>query len=320
MGDLIQELGPLALASRLKRLSDRLYRDISAVYAELDVDFESRWFPVLMMLSRQEAMGVTEIAEAVGLTHPAVHQIAASMSKAGLVDSSKDATDQRRRLLRLTGEGRALVHELQPTWQAIAQATHELLDEIGGDFLPTVSALEDRLARASMYTRVVERATRTSGITIVEFAPAHAAAFRELNLEWLTEHFEVEPLDRETLDHPERIIEEGGDILFAATGDTMIGTVALLKHDAGTVEVAKMAVAKAARGRGAGRALMRAAIARARELGASRLVLETSDRLEAATHLYRRFGFRPVARDDPNHPANAHRYRRPTVAMVLDLV
>ena len=36
--DIIQELGSLAFASRLKRISERLMKDVSRVYADLDVD------------------------------------------------------------------------------------------------------------------------------------------------------------------------------------------------------------------------------------------------------------------------------------------
>ena len=44
--DIIAELGELAFASRLKRLSDRLMRDVSRIYQQMDVDFEARWFSV----------------------------------------------------------------------------------------------------------------------------------------------------------------------------------------------------------------------------------------------------------------------------------
>ena len=48
--DLIRKLGPLAFASRLKRLSERLMKDVALVYKDLNVDFQPRWFPVLYLL------------------------------------------------------------------------------------------------------------------------------------------------------------------------------------------------------------------------------------------------------------------------------
>ncbi len=43
--DLINELEELALASRLRRLSDRLMRDVSGIYDDLEVDFKRAGFP-----------------------------------------------------------------------------------------------------------------------------------------------------------------------------------------------------------------------------------------------------------------------------------
>ena len=44
----MRDLGGLALGSRLKRLSDRLYRGVARIYRELDVEMEPRWFPVVV--------------------------------------------------------------------------------------------------------------------------------------------------------------------------------------------------------------------------------------------------------------------------------
>ena len=40
-------------------------------------------------------------------------------------------------------------------------------------------------------------------IRVVPYAPAYRAAFRDLNLEWITAHFEVEEEDRRVLNDPE---------------------------------------------------------------------------------------------------------------------
>lgn len=51
--DLIHELGELALATRLKRLSERLSSDVSKIYKESDVDFEAKWFLILSLLEKR---------------------------------------------------------------------------------------------------------------------------------------------------------------------------------------------------------------------------------------------------------------------------
>ena len=108
--------------------------------------------------------------------------------------------------------------------------------------------------------------------------PDHRTAFRDLNLVWIEEHFFVEDGDRYELDDPEaQIIEPGGQILFAENDEggsvEVLGTCALMAQPDRVYYLAKMAVATKARGRGIGRALAEAAIARARAMGGVRLEL-----------------------------------------------
>lgn len=154
MNDLIQRLGPLAFASRLKRLADQLQRDVSKVYEQLDMDVEARWFPVLYLLSQEQRLGVTEIADRLGMTHPSVNQIAGAMSRHGLLASSKDKDDERRRLLALNARGRKLVEKLQPVWTAVAEETAALLKESKYDLLGTIGLLEQSLASRGMFERI----------------------------------------------------------------------------------------------------------------------------------------------------------------------
>jgi putative acetyltransferase len=129
--------------------------------------------------------------------------------------------------------------------------------------------------------------------------PDDAAAFARLNEEWIRSIFSLEPKDRETLADPfGHYVEPGGDVLLARDGDDrVIGAVALEPTGEGVFELSKMAVAPEERGRGTGRRLMDAAIARARALGASSLFLGSNRRLTAAVGLYESAGFRHVARE-----------------------
>ena len=154
MKDLIRELGPLALASRLKRISDRLYRDVSQLYSELDVEMEARWFPLLHLLANHEALAVTDIAARVGMTHPAVHQIASSMSDAGLLESNSDKQDLRRRLLNLSPKGERIATALLPVWASIHDEVDALLVEFDAEFLTKLDRLEACLDNSELYDRV----------------------------------------------------------------------------------------------------------------------------------------------------------------------
>ncbi len=154
MANVIRQLGALALASRLRRLGERLQRDASRIYREQRLEFEARWFPVAYLLSREPPMSVTAVADALGMTHPAVNQIATQMVRRGLLISRKDKDDERRRLLSLAPKGRQVVGELQPLWDAVEECTRRLIREAGGDLLSGIAAIEKSLDRREMYDRI----------------------------------------------------------------------------------------------------------------------------------------------------------------------
>lgn len=155
-----------------------------------------------------------------------------------------------------------------------------------------------------------------SEIEIVEFQRRYARHFRDLNYNWLEKHFEVEPYDKIVLNDPHKqIIRLGGFVFFARVRGDVVGTCALLKHTDRKYELAKMGVAESFRGRGVGRRLTRAAIEKARGLGADTLVLATSKLLPAANHLYRSMGFQ-YADQSVIGPLP---YKRETIVMAMEL-
>jgi putative acetyltransferase len=134
-----------------------------------------------------------------------------------------------------------------------------------------------------------------SGPVVVPYREELRGAFEELNREWIEAHFTLEPADREVLDDPRgKILEPGGQVLFVLEGGEVKGTCAVLRHSREECEIAKMAVAPAARGRGFGDLLMVACIAFARSIGAHRITILSNTVLEPAIRLYRKHGFVPV--------------------------
>jgi putative acetyltransferase len=134
-------------------------------------------------------------------------------------------------------------------------------------------------------------------------SPSEARAFHDLNEEWITALFTLEEADRVVLTYPVgRVVEPGGDVLIARdAGDEIVGCVALVPFGPsgdGVFELSKMAVAAKARGRGFGRALLRAAIERAGQLGAHTLFLGSNSKLADAVHLYESLGFQHVPAEE----------------------
>jgi ribosomal protein S18 acetylase RimI-like enzyme len=139
-----------------------------------------------------------------------------------------------------------------------------------------------------------------SEVLIADFQERFADDFGRLNYEWIEKSYGVEEHDHEVLDHPiESVIQPGGQIFFAIADDQAIGTVAMIPHGESSFELAKMAVAPQARGRGIGDLLMTSCVEFARSRGVSSIVLESNTKQEAAINLYRKFGFIEIPLD-PN--------------------
>jgi GNAT superfamily N-acetyltransferase len=80
-------------------------------------------------------------------------------------------------------------------------------------------------------------------------------------------------------------------VMVAYDGDLAVGCGALRLLDDGRAEVKRMYVLPHKRGRGAGRTLLDALTVEAGRLGATKIVLETGERLVEAISLYERAGF-----------------------------
>ncbi|MCX6292288.1 MAG: GNAT family N-acetyltransferase [Bacteroidetes bacterium] len=115
--------------------------------------------------------------------------------------------------------------------------------------------------------------------------------FKSLNHEWLNKYFFVTKEDDLILDYPEKIIRDGGCVLFVKMDSEIVGTCALMKEEGDEYSVAKMAVTEKAQGKKIGRVLMQAIIDEARRMGAKFISLDTAKQLEAAIALYKKFGF-----------------------------
>ena len=149
---------------------------------------------------------------------------------------------------------------------------------------------------------------------VVTWRPELRADFERLNLGWIERWFAVEEEDRKVFRDPGgQIVEPGGQIFFVVDEHGVRGTCAVIRHDATTFELAKMAVEPSAQGRGYGDRLVESVIGFARGAGATRLMLVSNTRLGPTLNLYRKHGFRDV----PLDPANG--YSRADIQLELRL-
>lgn len=301
MHDPLRDLGELALATRLRRLGERLLAGVDECYEELGLPFRGRWFGLLQALAREGDRGTVALAGALGLSHTAVAHLVRELEEAGWIVRRADPADARRQAIRLSPAGRRRLRRMEPVWAAMRAATAELAEREAPGLLSHLNALEDSLERQPIADRMLARLGRPPRrrLDVTAYRPAHRRLFAALNLAWLQEHFTPEEKDLRLLADPAgQVLRRGGRILVARWEGRPVGVCALLRHGEGDYELAKMAVDPACRRRGAGRALVRAACREARSLGADRLWLLTHPDLADASRLYRRLGFHAVSRDD----------------------
>lgn len=306
----------LALGSRFKAVSESLYAVANAAYRASGVALDAHWFPLLRYLQVKGPAGVTEIAAAIGQTHPAVSQLATKLRAAGWITRRGDRADARRSVLELSARAQAELDRLGPVWCAIRRGAQAAGRRASGSLLDALDRLEADLASGRVEAEILAQRDRllAAKIEVLPYRAEWAAHFQRVNLEWLERWFSVEAVDREVLMRPQQhVLDPGGAILFAVLDGEVIGTCALLKEAPGVYELSKMAVESGFRGYGAGRKLLDAAIAEYRRRRGTTLFLESSSRLGPALALYESAGFahRPA-------PRPGSHYRRADVYMVYE--
>jgi len=316
MKDVIKQLGELALATRLKRLSDRLIQDVGNIYKELGFDFDPRWFALMQLLQKEKVISVVDTSTILRISHPAVVQLANQLEKRNIITTRKDQHDGRKRNLELSAKGKKLLNDLSPILKNIEEANRDFLASTGYDVLSIIEKLEKALEKQNMYARVKEKIKENElqKVEIIEYSPKYKKDFKKLNYEWLKKYFKVEDIDEQVLSHPEKeILQKGGQIFFAKENNKIVGTCAVKRASAGSFELTKMAVSQNSQGKQIGKKLALAAIEFAKRKNARKVVLETSRKLEAALALYHKLGFIIESKLAPS------KYQRTTIQMTLDL-
>lgn len=98
----------------------------NAFMAEIDLTMPQ--FATLASLCQEDGLSVTELAQLIGVDSTTLTRNLRLLEKRGLVSQHTASDDRRRRLLRLTAEGRRLFVRALPLWQ---QAQAALTKKLG---------------------------------------------------------------------------------------------------------------------------------------------------------------------------------------------
>lgn len=150
--NVINQAGTLAISTRLQRLSDQLRKDGLLIYKANGIDFEPKWFPVVYSLHRRPVLSVVEIATEIGYSHPSTISLLKELEKQKLIRSGRDKTDERKRLLRLTDKGKALVTQMEPVWKIMTAAITELTDTTN-NLMQAIDEVEAQMKQQSFFER-----------------------------------------------------------------------------------------------------------------------------------------------------------------------
>ncbi|RPE08959.1 GNAT family N-acetyltransferase [Chitinophaga lutea] len=148
---------------------------------------------------------------------------------------------------------------------------------------------------------------------VLAWHPDYQPYFERFNKAWISANYTMEPIDHAVLEEPEtHILGHGGDIIFAALGDELAGTVAYKHVDENIVEMTKMAVDEAFQGRRLGWLLATAIMERAAQAGYTRMILYSNTKQAAAINMYRKLGFQEMELESGG-------YERCNIKMGIDL-
>lgn len=318
--DKMKSFGSLSLGSRLKRLSDRLIQNVVEIYQAQGINLSPSYFPLFNLIHHQGPQSVTEAADQLGVSHPAISKIAQKMIKEGWLIKTADPCDTRRNLLSFSLQSEELLQKIKPIWLHIKEYLDQLMAKQNHSLLVALDEFEQVIDRQGFVQPVlsnIKQAIQRQELEIISWDSNLREHFKRLNMQWLDQYFdgELTDLDIEALNNPEGYyLSRGGAIWFARYQGNIVGCVSLARHRSDLFEISKMAVVDGLQGLGIGSQLMIAALEKARQYGATDVYLETAACLTRGVKFYQRFGFQIQP-----HPLGKSIYPRADLYMTLTL-
>ncbi|NJK95341.1 MAG: winged helix-turn-helix transcriptional regulator [Bacteroidales bacterium] len=101
-------------------------------------------------------MSITQISEILNVSHPSVIQVVRVMEKRNIIYTNIDATDNRKRILELTENGKMLLKKIKPIWDEISKQIANFLTEgeHSKNLLNGIKEIEENLKKKPLSERI----------------------------------------------------------------------------------------------------------------------------------------------------------------------
>ncbi len=272
----------------------RFNRLVTQRIGALEVDYLRRGRPLaearLIFEIGADGADVRTLRCRLGLDSGYLSRLLQSLKTQGLIAVTKGDDDGRRRRLSLTRKG---------------NAERAAYDRLSDNLVESMLALLDASEQARLVTAMgeVERLIRAASVKVAAESPETADArfclgtyFRELATRFES-GFDVRTGDNADV---QDMTPPSGLFVIARLDGGAVGCGGLKRVDKTTGEIKRVWTAPSARGIGVARRMLRTLEAAAREKGFVTLRLDTNRALTEAHALYRREGYREVARFNDN--------------------
>lgn len=147
--DFLQELQFVGFTARMKRISDGLMYDARKIYEDLNIGIEPNWHLIFLLLKKEGQLTVTEIAQTLRFSHPAIIKIIKKMEEKGFIQRIADPNDSRKQLLQLSEKSIEMLPRFEEEWKKIEEVIQDIVDDA---FLQKLAEVEEKLQHTSLFT------------------------------------------------------------------------------------------------------------------------------------------------------------------------
>jgi len=162
MNDFIQSQGLIFLPHILRRLANRFIDTCDDIFPELGLLVPPRLVSSVHLLFERGPQSVTDIATAIGQSHPFVIKAVKQLRALGLVDTRSDPKDGRRTIVKLTSKGKTQAQRLLDVRPVFEAAYRRLMREADAEVFESLWRLEGALGKEGFADRIAAERTADS--------------------------------------------------------------------------------------------------------------------------------------------------------------